>query len=76
MVTKRQRELLKKKLDTISADIKIKTIYRVKYGLDDGIEKSNKETGKIFSCPKKECKGITEEAIRQALQKIEIAMNR
>lgn len=62
MVTEEKRKEFREKLDGLSADLKDKTIYRAKFGLDDGIYKSNAEAGKIF--------GMTGEAVRQAVARI------
>ena len=62
-LTKTQRNELAKKLHGISASMKSKTVYRVRYGIDDGITKSNAETGRLF--------GISGEAVRQLIVEIE-----
>ena len=50
MITaKKKRKELAEKLDSISCGAKEKTVYRTKHGIDDGISKSNEETGKIFN---------------------------
>lgn len=48
--------------------MKDKTIYRVKYGIDDGIYKSNDETGKLFR--------MTREAVRQSVTKVQELIDR
>lgn len=50
-------------LDSIVASARSKKIYRFKFGLDDGISKSNAEVGKRFK--------ISREAVRQTIVKIE-----
>jgi len=66
MITEQKRKELAEKLSKISIGNKEKTVYRTKYGLDDGIFKSNEETGKIFS--------MTGEAVRQILAKVDELM--
>lgn len=62
MVTKAKRIEFLKKLEDISIDMRSKTIYRSKFGLDDGVLKSNAEVGRIFS--------LSGEYIRQVLEKV------
>lgn len=62
MVTEEKRKEYREKVEGISADLKDKTIFRAKFGLDDGLFKSNAETGRIF--------GMTGEAVRQAVARI------
>jgi hypothetical protein len=62
MVSKETRKKYVELLDGLSADYKDKTIYRIKYGLDDGIYKSNLETALLFR--------LTGEAVRQATVRI------
>lgn len=62
-LTKEEREALAIKLEGVSVSLKKKTIYRTKYGIDDGILKSNAETGEIFN--------ISGEAVRNACDEIE-----
>jgi DNA-directed RNA polymerase sigma subunit (sigma70/sigma32) len=66
MITAEKRKELADKLSTVSCGAKEKTVYRTKYGIDDGIFKSNSETGKIFS--------MTGEAVRLILQKVDKLM--
>lgn len=66
MITAQQRKELAEKLSKISIGAKEKTVYRTKYGIDDGIFKSNEETGKIFN--------MTGEAVRQILVKVDELM--
>ena len=68
MVTKAERKRRATALDKISAPMKDKTIYRVKYGIDDGFYKSNDETGKLFR--------MTREAIRQSVTKVQELIDR
>lgn len=63
-LTQEERQVLAKKLEGVAVSIKKKTIYRCKYGIDDGILKSNAETGSIFN--------ITGEAVRNACEEIEV----
>jgi DNA-directed RNA polymerase sigma subunit (sigma70/sigma32) len=63
MITAQKRKELAEKLSKVSCGAKEKTVYRTKHGIDDGISKSNEETGKIFS--------MTGEAVRLILQKVE-----
>lgn len=66
MLSKQQRM---EKLDRLQAldgaviSTRDKTIYRSHYGLDDGIEKSLAETGKIFK--------MTKEGVRLIVRKID-----
>ena len=62
MVTDEKRKEFRLKLESISADHKDKTIYRVCFGLDDGLLKSKAETGRIFK--------VSGEAVRQAIERI------
>lgn len=62
-LTREEREALAIKLEGISCSLRLKTIYRTRYGIDDGLVKSNGETGEIF--------GISREAVRQACEKVE-----
>jgi len=66
MITAKIRKELAGKLAKISCGTKEKTIYRTKHGIDDGISKSNEETGKIFN--------MTGEAVRLILQKVDRLM--
>jgi DNA-directed RNA polymerase sigma subunit (sigma70/sigma32) len=66
MITEQKRKELSENLSKISIGAKEKTVYRTKYGLDDGIFKSNEETGKIFN--------MTGEAVRQILAKVDELM--
>lgn len=68
MVTKAERKQRAEALDSVSAPMKDKTIYRVKYGIDDGIYKSNDETGKLFR--------MTREAVRQSVAKVQELIDR
>lgn len=68
MVTAKERQRLAEALDSVSAPMKDKTIYRVKFGIDDGIYKSNDETGKLFR--------MTREAVRQAVAKVQELIDR
>lgn len=63
MITAQKRKELAKKLSEISCGAKEKTVYRTKHGIDDGVSKSNEETGKIFS--------MTGEAVRLILMKVD-----
>ncbi len=63
MITEKNRKELAEKLSKISCGAKEKTVYRTKHGIDDGISKSNEETGKIFN--------MTGEAVRLILQKVD-----
>ena len=67
MITANKREKLAKKLLKISASAKDKVVYRTRHGIDDGITRSNEETGKIFN--------MTGEAVRQILIKIDNLIN-
>jgi len=62
MITSQERKELADKLALVSCSVKDKTIFRTKFGIDDGIYKSNVETGKIF--------GISHEAVRLVLKKV------
>ena len=66
MITEQKRKELAEKLSKISIGNKERTVYRTKYGIDDGIFKSNEETGKIFN--------MTGEAVRQILVKVDELM--
>lgn len=63
MITEQKRIELAEKLSKISIGAKEKTVYRTKHGIDDGISKSNEETGKIFN--------MTGEAVRLILMKVD-----
>lgn len=63
MITAKDRKELAEKLSKVSIGAKEKTVYRTKHGIDDGISKSNEETGKIFN--------MTGEAVRLILQKVD-----
>lgn len=67
MITAIQRERIGKKLAKISASAKDKIVYRTRYGIDDGITRSNEEVGRIFN--------MTGEAVRQILIKIDTLIN-
>jgi len=62
MVTKAKRTEYLLRLKSISAKPRDIKIYRKKFGLDDGILRSNAVTGKSFK--------ITGEAVRQAINRI------
>lgn len=62
-ITKAERKALAIKLEKISISIKKKTIYRTKYGIDDGILKSNPETAQIFN--------ITRQAVERICKEID-----
>lgn len=66
MITAHKRKELADKLSKISCSAKEKTIFRSKYGLDDGIYKSNGETAEIFN--------INRETVRVIIQKLEKLM--
>lgn len=68
MVTAEQRKKLADALDSVSAPMKDKTVYRVKFGVDDGIYKTNEETGKLFR--------MTREAVRQSVTKVQELIDR
>lgn len=63
MITGQKRKELALKLSKVSIGAKEKTVFRSKYGLDDGVFKNNEEVGKIFN--------MTGEAVRQILVKVE-----
>ena len=63
MITAKERKELAEKLAKVSCGAKEKTVYRTKHGIDDGISKSDEETGKIFS--------MTGEAVRLILVKVD-----
>lgn len=63
MITEQKRIELAEKLSKIAIGAKEKTVYRTKHGIDDGISKSNEETGKIFN--------MTGEAVRLILMKVD-----
>lgn len=62
-LTSRERERLTKKVDDISMPLRWKKIFKSRYGLEDGITKSNPQVGKKFK--------VSGEAIRQILAKVE-----
>lgn len=62
-LSKKEREALAKRLKTVSTSARKKMIYSCKYGLTDGIFKSNKEVGSRFK--------ITGEAVRLSCKQIE-----
>lgn len=63
MITGQKRKELATKLSQISIGAKEKTVFRSKYGIDDGVFKNNEEVGKIFN--------MTGEAVRQIIVKVE-----
>lgn len=62
MITAIKRKELKKAIKEISLPLRTKKIFSHKYGLDDGIYKSNSEAGRRFK--------ITGEAVRLILIKV------
>lgn len=62
MITAKKRKELLQKIDEVSLPLKMKKVFKSKYGLDDGIYKSNSEVGKKFK--------VTGEAIRLILIKV------
>lgn len=62
-LTAKDRASLIKKLDNVSATKRAKNIFKMRFGLEDGITKSNGETGRKFK--------ITREAVRQTIVKVE-----
>lgn len=66
MITASKRKELAENLSKIACGAKEKTVYRTKHGVDDGISKSNEETGKIFN--------MTGEAVRLILVKVDNLM--
>lgn len=62
-ITKAERKALAIKLEGISISLKKKTVFRTKYGIDDGIFKSNPETALIFN--------ITRQAVDSICNEIE-----
>ena len=61
MITKEKKDELKKKLEAVSLPHRMKKIFECKYGLNDGVYKSNPTVGKRFK--------ITGEAVRQTINK-------
>lgn len=62
-ISAKVRISLIKKLEAISIRQRAKTVYRYRFGLKDGITKSNAKTGKRF--------GITGEAVRLIIKEVE-----
>lgn len=62
-LTQAERRALASKLKNVSASARKKKIYECKYGLVDGLLKTNKEVGKRFK--------ITGERVRMACKQIE-----
>lgn len=62
MITAIKRKELRKKIEEISLPLRTKRIFKSKYGLVDGIFKSNSEVGARFK--------ITGEAVRLILIKV------
>lgn len=58
-----ERKALAKKLDSVVSSARSKKMFRFRYGLDDGISKSNALVGKRFK--------VSREAVRQTIKKIE-----
>jgi DNA-directed RNA polymerase sigma subunit (sigma70/sigma32) len=58
-----ERKALAKKLDNVVSSARSKKMFRFRYGLDDGISKSNALVGKRFK--------VSREAVRQTIKKIE-----
>lgn len=67
MITKTKKEELIQRLSKISVSARIKKIFESKYGLKDGVWKSNAIVGKKFK--------ISGEAVRLNLLKVEKLMN-
>lgn len=62
MITAKKRKELLSKINEVSLPLRTKKIFKSKYGLEDGIYKSNSEVGKKFK--------ITGEAVRLVLIKV------
>lgn len=62
MITAKKRKELLQKINEVSLPLKMKKVFKSKYGLDDGIYKSNSQVGKKFK--------VTGEAIRLILIKV------
>lgn len=70
-LTKEERKALTiklKKLKHVSISDRKRKIYEYKYGLEDGIIKSNQATGKKFK--------VTGEAIRLVIKQVEALLNK
>lgn len=62
MITQEKRDELIKKIEKVSLPLRMKKIFECKYGLKDGIYKSNPTVGKRFK--------ITGEAVRLTINKV------
>lgn len=63
MIPKRKRDILMKKITEVTLKKRAKAIFIAKYGLKDGIYKSNAEVGRKY--------GISREAVRLTLKKVQ-----